>query len=371
MRLIGLGTPRIIAVGLAAATLTACAYLATPSSSQVQDASGSSSAEASASPDASGPASPEPSEPAGHVAAGLAIVQRPSADSPLTEIFVVQRNGQLRQVTGMGQGQSAGGAGPIWSPDGEQIAFGPSVLGSGAFPAVYVVNADGSGQRLVQQLDVEEFSAPSWSHDSRRLLYSDATPPGERRLWLANIVKNEVRRIGSGAAPRWLPDGKRITYVAGVEGRVPGYPTALTQVVYVMDLQDGRPHELVEADAAVWSPDGAAVLIETEGRLLLANADGSDPWQVAEGALPVWSPDGSRFAYLSGNDQDGRSLVAMMDREGMPLWSGAVGSAPTWSPDGSRLAVQVDYPEQVVVVLDADSGDELWEAPGSMPAWRP
>ena len=61
----------------------------------------------------------------------------------------------------------------------------------------------------------------------------------------------------------------------------------------------------------------------------------------------------------------------MMDREGTVLWSGVVGSSPAWSPDGSRLAVQVDYPEQMVVVLDAETGDMLWETPGSMPAWRP
>ena len=371
MRVIGQETPRFIAIGLAAAALTGCAYLATPSASPTSDVGASASADASASPQPSGTASPEPSAPAGHVAAGLAIVQPPDADSPLTEIFVVKRNGQLRQVTGLGQGQSVGGARPVWSPDGKQIAYGPSALGSGAFPAVYVVNADGTGQRLIQELDVEEFSAPSWSSNGRRLLYSDATPPGDRRIWLANIAKNEVRRIGTGALPRWLPDGTRIAFVNGVEGRVPGNPTALTQVVYVMDVQDGRPIEFAEADSAVWSPDGTAVLIETEGRLLLANADGSDSRQVAEGALPVWSPDGSRVAYLSGTDQDGRSLVTVMDREGMPLWSGVVGSAPAWSPDGSRLAVQVDYPEQMVVVLDADTGDTLWEAPGSMPAWRP
>ena len=361
MRVISRRTSRFIAVGLAAGMLPACAYLATPSASPSQGAIAS----------ASGRASPEPTEPAGHVARGLAIVQPPDTDSPLTEIFVVQRNGRLRQVTGLGQGQSVGGAKPVWSPDGERIAFGPSVLGSGTFPAVWVVNVDGTGQRMIQQLDAEEFSAPSWSSNGKRLLYSDATPPGDRRLWLANIVTNEVRRIGTGALPRWLPDGKRISYVDGVEGRVQGFPTALTQVVYVMDLQDGRPLEFTEAQGAVWSPDGATVLIQTEGRLLSANADGSAPRQVAEGDLPVWSPDGSRVAYLSGNDSDGRSLVAVMDRDGMPLWSGVVGSAPAWSPDGSRLAVQVDYPEEVVVVLDAETGEALWKAPGSMPAWRP
>lgn len=371
MRVMGRASARIIAVNLAAATLTACAYLTTPSSSTTNDAGASASSEPSASPQASGTANPEPSAAAGHVAAGLTIAQGPNADSPLTEIFVVQRDGQLRQITGLGQGPSVGATRPVWSPNGEQIAFGPSVLGSGAFPAVYIVNADGTGQTLIQQLDAEEFSAPSWSSNGRRLLFSDATPPGDRRIWLANTLTNEVRRIGSGAVPRWLPDGTRISYVDGIEGRVPGHPTALTQVVYVMDVQDGRPHEFAEADGAVWSPDGAVVLIETNGRLLLANADGSDPRHVAEGALPVWSPDGSRVAYLSGTDQDGRSLVTMMDREGLPLWSGAVGSAPTWSPDGSRLAVQVDYPEQMAVVLDAETGDVLWETPGSMPAWRP
>ena len=196
MRVISQGTPRIITVGLAAATLTACAYLATPSSSPNHDASASASADASAS---SGTASAEPSAPAGHVAEGLAIAKAPNADNPLTEIFIVQADGELRQVTGLGLGQSMGAARPVWSPDGERIAFGPSVLGGGAFPAVYVVNADGTGQRLIQQLDAEEFSTPSWSPNGRRLLYSDATPPGDRRLWIANIGADEVRRIGSGA----------------------------------------------------------------------------------------------------------------------------------------------------------------------------
>ena len=233
-----------------------------------------------------------------------ALSPRSSWSSPTVE---------LRQVTGLGQGQSVGGARPVWSPDGEQIAFGPSVLGSGAFPAVYVVNADGTGQRMIQQLDAEEFSAPSWSSNGRRLLYSDATPPGDRRLWLANIGTDEVRRIGNGALPRWLPDGKRIAYVNAVEGRVPGNSAALTQVVYVMDTQDGRPEEFAEADNAVWSPDGGAVLDRDcgsaaacqRGRLRPTAGGGRRPARLVSRWLSCRLPVGHRYGWPFAGDDDG------------------------------------------------------------------
>ena len=316
--------------------------------------------------------SAQPTDPdGGHVATGLAIVGQLDPASPLTEIFLVQPDGELRLITGLGDGASVGGAGPVWSPDGRQIAFGPSVVGSGVFPQVWVVRADGTEQRMIAQLDAEEFSLPSWSPDGRHLVYGDATPPGDRRIWLANLRTNNVERIGTGALPRFLPGGDQIGFVLGVEGLVPGDPAALTQVVHVMDLDTLEPEIFARADNAVWSPDGSLVLIQQDGSLTLANADGTGGQLVADGEQPVWSPGGSRFAYLSGTDSDGRSLISLMDRSGTQLWSDVVGSGLSWSPDGTRLAVQVDFPERVVRVLDAATGEELWVAPGSQPAWRP
>jgi len=358
------------AVALVALLMVAC-RAAAPSDgtpSVIPSAAPSGSSLSSASPSPSG----EQTDPDGnHVATGLALVQSPSAESPLTEIFVVEPDGSLRQVTGLGDEPSVGAARPSWSPDGKRIAFGPSALGSGALPAVLVVNANGNRQQLIQRLDVEEFSPIEWSAEGARLLYSDTTPPGDRRLWLADLLTGEIERVGTGSHPRWLPDGERIVYVHGVEGLVPGEPTALTTVVFVMDIADRVPREWALADNAHWSPDGEAVLIEDAGLLILAEPDGSGRREVAEGALPVWSPDGSRFAFLSGTDSDGRSLASVMDRSGQEIWSGVVGSAMSWSPDGSRLAVQVDYPERLVRVLDADTGKQLWETAGAMPDWRP
>src|SRR5687768_13032844 len=165
--------------------LLAVACTAAAPSDATPSASASASASASSMPSTS--PSSEPTDPGGdHVATGLALVVAPNPDSPLTEIFVVEPDGSLRQVTGLGAGASVGAAGPSWSPDGKRIAFGPSAIGSGALPAVLVVNANGNRQQLIAQLAVEEFSPIEWSADGASLLYSDSTPPGDRRLWLAD-----------------------------------------------------------------------------------------------------------------------------------------------------------------------------------------
>ena len=98
--------------------------------------------------------------------------------------------------------------------------------------------------------------------------------------------------------------------------------------------------------------------------------DASDtPRDLGHGILPVWSPDGTRIVFGYDNDQTGTPVLAVVDLEGERVWSGRPGAAPTWSPDGTRIAVEVPYPEPMVPVLDAASGDVLWEVEGSQPGW--
>jgi dipeptidyl aminopeptidase/acylaminoacyl peptidase len=54
---------------------------------------------------------------------------------------------------------------PVWSPDGRRIAFVSRRDGR----ALYVMNADGSGLRIVAR--VQRLATPAWSPDGRRIVF--------------------------------------------------------------------------------------------------------------------------------------------------------------------------------------------------------
>ena len=78
----------------------------------------------------------------------------------------------------------------------------------------------------------------------------------------------------------------------------------------------------------------------------------------------MWSPDGTRILLGYDTNQDGLPILALVDLDGAEIWSAVVGSAATWSPDGTRVAVEIVYPEPKIQVIDAASGEVLWEVEG-------
>jgi Tol biopolymer transport system component len=308
--------------------------------------------------------SPEPTTAfEGHPAEGLAIVQFLDPDNPASQVFVVEEGGILRQVTGLNDG--IGAAFPVWSPDRSQIAFGPPKVGfAGINGQVSVINVDGSGERVLGVGQQQR-----WSPDGTRLIVheKDDVTSDSFEFWIIDVATGEIiAEMGPGFRAEWIDDN-----TVGFARSVPTDDGAYADALYIQALDGTEPVQLpTESETeASWSPDGSQVLLTHDGSIAVAETDGSNPQDLATGYSPTWSPDGTRILLGYDTNTDGLPVLALVDLEGNEIWSGLVGAAPTWSPDGTRIAVEIAYPAPMVQVIDAATGDVLWEVEASQPNW--
>jgi Tol biopolymer transport system component len=83
-----------------------------------------------------------------------------------------------------------------WSPDGERIAFVRQA-------ELYVINADGSGQRLLANA-TETVDLPAWSPDGEKIAFPCPAAPGAvgTDLCVMNADGTEWKRLASKVAPQ-------------------------------------------------------------------------------------------------------------------------------------------------------------------------
>jgi Tol biopolymer transport system component len=99
---------------------------------------------------------------------------------------------------------------PAWSPDGRKIAFAAE---SGRLIAIFVVNADGSAVRRLTGTASLLAASPAWSPDGTKIAFEGA-PIGKKTtagkvnpsIYVMNADGSGVRLlIRSGAHPAWRP----------------------------------------------------------------------------------------------------------------------------------------------------------------------
>lgn len=189
---------------------------------------------------------------------------------------------------------------PVWSPDGREIAADEYYDGT---YAIWVVNANGGGERRVTP--GWRFTGPAWSRDGRRITFTH----------IDSGAVYVVNRDGSGrrvlartrTAGTRSPDGRLIAFVSDDH-------------LWVMNA-DGSGRRMVAPSAGVivWSPDSRTIAVSGDDGIFVVNADGNGLLQLIDNSGgndgdPVWSPDGRAIAFTS--DRDGNPEIYVVNADG-------------------------------------------------------
>ena len=233
-------------------------------------------------------------------------------------MYVADRNGSnTRSVVSI---PTASAVEPEWSPDGSTIAFVVSwyELSAGHYfrrNHIFTVGSDGTGVTQLTSGAVED-CGPSWSPDGRRLAFG-------RQTWTEESA--EGRRGQQWFIASIDADGENLS-----------------------ELTRGPFSETNPS----WSPDGARIAVEWNGRLAVMKPDGTDvrrmpvDFELNSWSGLSWSPDGKQLAFSVFEEQDGQpvpgeSNIAVFDfgtmqvREITDLEGDEIN--PDWSPDGQLI----------------------------------
>ena len=254
----------------------------------------------------------------------------------------------VRPLVPVGRGRND--SNPVWSRDGDSIAFERS---RGDDKEIVVVRASGEPVQTIHQQ-----SAPA---------------PGQSQFFFPGVV--EPTSYNSGIS--WAPDGKRLVFMSnGGEGNYD---------LYLRDA-DGKVSRITtdkEKDGhADWSPAGDRIafisgrsgqgdvyLLELPAKATTRLTRGDKPY-----LYPQWSPDGKRLAFIQGSNENHDIAVLAPDAsprapaKQLTTWRHD-DLRPVWSPDGTRVAFYTNYnaagdPKTWAIAVVASDGSDPTEGDG-------
>lgn len=225
------------------------------------------------------------------------------------EIYVMAANGDHpRRLTSEALADNS----PVWTPDGK-IVFRSM---RDRWPNFYVMDADGGNLKRLT-FSQSDKGAPVLSPDGKWIAFVAHGEKGRADIHVMPATGGEVKDI-TGAlsknqktSPSWSPDSKRIMYVEAKD---------LALNIHVVDVDGGNPGKLTDNIYTnafpSWSPDGRRIAFVSSregnrtqlarGDIYVMNADGSGAINLTqnpeEDNYPAWSADGNSIYFVSLRD---------------------------------------------------------------------
>jgi TolB protein len=199
--------------------------------------------------------------------------------------------------------------------------------------------------------------APDWSADGAKIVYM-SNQTGDYRIWVMNADGSGQRRLADDPGfadldPAWSPDGTRILF-SRCDDHV-GFILACD--LEVMNAAGGGMRRLAGGNwtyvRGQYSPDGRRIVVGADrGGLLSAlwvlRADGTGLRRITAPSLeafwPGWSPDSRRIVFTD-NCCQGNSNIWTVRPDGTGLRELTHFGAPrqggfaSYSPDGRRIVL--------------------------------
>ena len=244
---------------------------------------------------------------------GLTRISFSSKIGKAKEIYIMDYDGQrIRRMTKSG----AINLSPVWSPDGERLAF--ISIRDGA-TGIYII--DSAGNMVISRVKRGDLnSAPDWSPDGNSIVFS-SNETGNSEIYKLNLATGRTEQLthhpAIDSSPSWSPTGREIAFTSDRSG---------SPQIYITDAEGTNARRLTfdehYDDSAAWSPKGdkIAYVSRIEGKfdIFLYDLNSGSFLRLTENTgnneNPRWSADGRHIVFAS--NRTGSYNIFTMNADG-------------------------------------------------------
>ena len=161
------------------------------------------------------------------------------------EVFTIPADkGDVRNLT---NSSSSAERDPAWSPDGKFVSYFSDK--SGEYKLVIEAQDGLTPPREIDLPNPTHYYTPSWSPDSKKLLYTDTN----LKVWVMDVASGQAKIVGNDPwmvpsrtlNPVWSPDSKWVAYSSRLR--------SMYHAIFISNVESGEAKQVTDGLAdAVW-----------------------------------------------------------------------------------------------------------------------